>query len=407
MKPYILLLTLILGAGPWYPETGRAQGAFDPEIAGVISYVADSTMRQSIEGLQNFDTRYTFDSNRDSVARWVRERFLAAGLTDVVMDTLSSGSDLVNVVGTKYGSSDSEIVVGAHYDSYSSNLVVAPGADDNASGVSAVIEMARVVSTIGYTPASTIRFISYTGEEQGLWGSAAYAQKAKDAGRHIRAVLNFDMIGYRDVAQGDMDVYLVWYVGAEAESLAALTTNVIRQYTTLNPVLYTPSRTRSDSWSFAVNGYPAVFWLGGDNYPFYHTPYDLLEYQDLPYASEIARSALALLLTLDKSTADVHPIAETLPAAVRLDQNYPNPFNPSTTIAYTVGGVGLQASGFRDVRLVVHDVLGREVALLVNERKAPGRYEVEFDASGLASGIYFYRLTAGKFVETRKMVLLK
>jgi len=313
---------------------------------------------------------------------------------------LSSGSDLVNVVATIHGTSESEIVVGAHYDSYSPNLGIAPGADDNASGVAAVIEIARVLSTIGYTSASTIRFISFTGEEQGLWGSSAYAQKAKDAGRHIRAMLNFDMIGYRDVAQGDMDVYLVWYLGAEAESLATLATTVIRRYTTLNPVLYTNSRARSDSWSFATSGYSAVFWLGNDAYPFYHTPYDLLQYLDVAYAAEIARSALALLLTLDKPTTDVHLVAKTVPTVARLDQNYPNPFNPGTTIKYELPKLAV-------VRLSVFDILGREVSVLVNERRDAGVHEVKFDGSKIASGVYFYRLRAGDFEQTRKLVVLR
>jgi hypothetical protein len=59
------------------------------------------------------------------------------------------------------------------------------------------------------------------------------------------------------------------------------------------------------------------------------------------------------------------------------------------------------------VKLVVFDLLGREVAVLVNERKAPGSYEATFDANGLASGVYVYRLTAGSFVQSRKMVLVK
>jgi hypothetical protein len=97
----------------------------------------------------------------------------------------------------------------------------------------------------------------------------------------------------------------------------------------------------------------------------------------------------------------------TLPAGFRLDQNYPNPFNPSTRIAYTVGGVGNQESGFSDVRLVVYDVVGREVAVLVNEHKAPGTYSTQFDGTGLSSGVYFYRLTAGPNIQSRKMVLMK
>jgi hypothetical protein len=86
--------------------------------------------------------------------------------------------------------------------------------------------------------------------------------------------------------------------------------------------------------------------------------------------------------------------------AFRLEQNYPNPFNPSTGIRY-------QVSGTSEVRLDVFDVLGRKVSTLVNERKAAGSYQVNFNAANLASGTYFYRLQAGGFVETKKMVLIK
>jgi Secretion system C-terminal sorting domain len=100
-----------------------------------------------------------------------------------------------------------------------------------------------------------------------------------------------------------------------------------------------------------------------------------------------------------------------LPGKYRLEQNYPNPFNPSTNIGFQIADYGL-------VRLVVYDLLGREVAVLVNEVKSPGSYSVRFDASGLASGLYFYRLHArpgsenvsghsGDFVATSKMIVLK
>jgi len=83
-----------------------------------------------------------------------------------------------------------------------------------------------------------------------------------------------------------------------------------------------------------------------------------------------------------------------------LNQNYPNPFNPSTNIKWQ-----LPETGF--VTLKIYDVLGNEVATLVKEEKSVGSYEVEFNASNLPSGIYFYRLQAGSFVETKKMVLMK
>ena len=89
-----------------------------------------------------------------------------------------------------------------------------------------------------------------------------------------------------------------------------------------------------------------------------------------------------------------------------LEQNYPNPFNPKTSIKYTIGGAGGQGPGV-SVKVAVYDLLGREAAVLVNERKAPGTYQVSFEGSGLSSGMYIYRLTAGSFVQTRTMVLLK
>ncbi len=101
------------------------------------------------------------------------------------------------------------------------------------------------------------------------------------------------------------------------------------------------------------------------------------------------------------------PEDDGVPAEFSLEQNYPNPFNPVTTIKYTVGGSGVQTSGAREVRLAVYDILGRQVAMLVNEKKAPGNYEVKFDGSGLASGVYFYRLTAGDFTVTKKLALVR
>jgi len=89
-----------------------------------------------------------------------------------------------------------------------------------------------------------------------------------------------------------------------------------------------------------------------------------------------------------------------IPGGFHLEQNYPNPFNPSTTIAYD-----LPTSS--DVTLTVFDMLGREVQSLVNETQAAGSYKVEFAPTGLASGLYLYRITAGRFVQTRKLVLLR
>ncbi len=83
-----------------------------------------------------------------------------------------------------------------------------------------------------------------------------------------------------------------------------------------------------------------------------------------------------------------------------LHQNYPNPFNPTTTIKYSIPKLSF-------ITLKVYDVLGSEVATLVNEEKPVGTYELSWNAANLASGVYFYQLKAGSYVETKKMILLK
>ncbi len=92
--------------------------------------------------------------------------------------------------------------------------------------------------------------------------------------------------------------------------------------------------------------------------------------------------------------------SQNVPAGFVLEQNYPNPFNPTTVVNYQ-----LPVSG--NVTLIVYDVLGRSVATLVNERQTAGSHSVKFDAVGLPSGVYFYRLQAGSFARTKKMILLQ
>jgi hypothetical protein len=101
----------------------------------------------------------------------------------------------------------------------------------------------------------------------------------------------------------------------------------------------------------------------------------------------------------------VNNISTEVPASFSLSQNYPNPFNPMTKINFSIP----PSKGTRGmiIKLVVFDLLGREIKTLVNEELEPGMYEVDFSGANLPSGIYFYRLTAGDYIETKTMVLVK
>jgi hypothetical protein len=97
---------------------------------------------------------------------------------------------------------------------------------------------------------------------------------------------------------------------------------------------------------------------------------------------------------------DVDDNIENIPTAYALDQNYPNPFNPNTKISFSI-----PVEGF--VALDVYNSIGQKVATLVNENKTAGNYEVNFNAANLSSGVYFYKLTSGNFVNVKKMILMK
>jgi len=101
----------------------------------------------------------------------------------------------------------------------------------------------------------------------------------------------------------------------------------------------------------------------------------------------------------------VASVNAVLPSAIKLYQNYPNPFNPSTTIKFTVSSV--IESEISNTKLLVYDILGREVATLVNQKLQPGDYEVEFNGVGLSSGIYYYVLQTDSKTISKKMILMK
>ena len=131
---------------------------------------------------------------------------------------------------------------------------------------------------------------------------------------------------------------------------------------------------------------------------------------ELPSADEVSYTVKSIdkegffeysdTVTIDISTITGIKGEEEVPTEFVLMQNYPNPFNPTTSIEYSVAST-------ENVTLKVYDMLGGEVVTLINETKLPGKYKITFDASGLASGVYFYRLTTDNITSTKKMVVLK
>ena len=102
----------------------------------------------------------------------------------------------------------------------------------------------------------------------------------------------------------------------------------------------------------------------------------------------------------EKTTTDVQVNNETVPKSFKLEQNYPNPFNPSTRIKFTIPEAA-------NVKIIIYNILGDELTTLVNESLIAGTYTRQWNAEGYASGLYFYRIIADKFSQTKKMILIK
>jgi hypothetical protein len=135
------------------------------------------------------------------------------------------------------------------------------------------------------------------------------------------------------------------------------------------------------------------------------------------YAYAVSLEGHILKLVDTVALTPVSNIGEKIPSKYALFQNYPNPFNPTTMIKFDVGpplssplpmtGSSTSQGGDREVVLKIYNILGKEVATLVNEPLSPGTYEVEWNASNYPSGIYYYRLTANDFSDVKKMILIK
>lgn len=275
----------------------------DDEIASVVAKINADSVRKFIQGLQDFGTRFLLAPTQDRVAEWIKQQFIRMGYEDVKIDSFWNNSKWQkNVVATLKGTvTPNEVyVVGGHHDSYSSGnpMVFAPGADDNASGTTAALEIARAVKSAGYVPKSTIKFITFAAEEYGLYGSEDYAAKASAAGEKIRLMLNHDMISYTNRPAGAQGVNINRYSGYT--QYAELTQQITGLYTDIKGYTGNMNSSGSDSYSFFRQGYPAVYFEEEVFSPFYHTPGDTITNYNMSYCAQVIKASCATLLTYIK-----------------------------------------------------------------------------------------------------------
>ncbi len=294
-------------AVPTSPSTAKlwTGAASEEQVAELVGRVSASRLRATVEALAALPTRHTFSPHIHQAADLITAGFTAVGHDEVVkLPWIRDGHTADNVICTKPGThGDSRIVIlCAHYDcrmeSRDNSTARAPGADDNASGVAAILEIARLLHGVDLT--STVQFIAFSGEEQGLLGSLAYADALQAAGVDVHRVINLDMVGRPPedgsvVVESDMG-NLVADNDAASQAFGEVMAQAAADYTDL-PVKQGPIYA-SDYMPFEAKGHVVIgAYDEGAGNPHYHatsdTP-DTLDYDN--YLTGITRFTLATVL---------------------------------------------------------------------------------------------------------------
>jgi Zn-dependent M28 family amino/carboxypeptidase len=280
----------------------------DKIINEIISSISIANIERWINKITLFHTRHSKSKFIDEVSFWLKYELEKNGQTDVRFHHYTeNGYNLKNVICHIRGISEKVILICAHYDSRMENLddfrSRAPGADDNASGMSVILEISRVIAKLQFE--YSIQLVFFSGEEQGQWGSKHYAKFIKDNNIPLQRLINLDMVGYcssdnydcvveRDIGNSNISNDHYSEVFAQSiEDIAKLNTTI----STMPGPIYD-----SDYMPFEALGYVVVgiYDGGAENYPYYHSSKDESIYLDTKYVTEIAKIILVVLLKESK-----------------------------------------------------------------------------------------------------------
>ena len=277
------------------PEAVRSDSVID----FIVGAVDASRLLGSVRNLQGLGTRYASTPACEAAGDMIFQYFQALGLrTSFEPFTFRTAYASRNVIAEKPGAVEPEeiVVICGHYDSYSNEAAtLAPGADDNASGTAAVMEAARLLAPHVFD--FTVRFIAFSAEEWGLYGSAYHASRARSAGERIVGIINLDMIAYADASPEDLELIVNGASGWLADRLGRAASTYTSQATRK---IVNGSLTYSDHSPFWDRGYAAVLAIEDEplRNPYYHRTSDTAETLDPAFFAGATRAALAGLSEL-------------------------------------------------------------------------------------------------------------
>ena len=409
MKEKIMIKRLLLMPIIFKSETPLPRVLFDPTVQEIVNLIDSDTVLTSVQRLQDFITRFSEHDSCLAAANYIAGKFNAYGCDSVFFQN-HTANHAPNVIGVKYGMIYPDSIytlVCGHFDSYSNAAPpIAPGADDNASGTTCVIEAARVMKDYDFE--YSVRYIAFSGEEYGLYGSQYYAALARANGDSIIGVFNADMIGYVDALPESLEVVaknsnppcgpLADFFIAAADTYTALLTR--KRMTDYYPW--------SDHQSFWENGYIALHTIEDSplNNPHYHTTHDTIGagYNNNDFCTDVIRAETAALSVM--AVPYEHGIDESTLSNYDITR-----FRISPTIARTHVNIVFMTNDKETVNLKVYNAAGLLVKSF-NNIAAKSVNQIIWDGTDglgqkLPSGIYFLRLETRIYKETIKVTLIR
>ena len=381
------------------------------DMEALMADINADSLRQTVLDLQNFGSRYALrDGGNQEVAEYIVGRLNSYGIPAIVDTFHESGHhwlggdydqlfyNVKGILASPAAADDSLVLIGAHLDAIAIDMgynlqSTAPGADDNASGVAVMLELARICHLYGLQFSREVHFMAYDGEELGLFGSVHDAWMRQDAGEKMAVMLNNDMVSFQPT--DDWRLTLHWY--PNAQDIVARAAEICAQYTNIEPVIPTGNDNNnaqySDSYAYYQQGFRAVFAIENIFSTSYHTVHDVADSNNYDYLADVARYNLAMLFEYANSaTVSVHDVA-----AVPQLHAYPNPVSDRMMLQYKLAENA-------NVELFVTDLTGRTLLHQTEGSQSAGSHFAEFDLAQLPAGMYLCRLHTATGSATVKVV---
>ena len=395
-KFYVFVFFVVFGSGFIHSQSQIIRAIIDSvNIDSLMFRVEEISGERGVFILGEEDTIYSRNRNRpgnEICFRYIREKLYSYGLqVDSGSFGMTGGKNIWGVL-PGYVYFNEPVILCAHYDGMP-NQAIAPAADDDGSGVAALLEAARVITQGGYQFEHPIIFAFWDEEEYGLAGSTNYAQLANAANDTIHGVINMDAIAHD--SDNDSVARVHTRPTGNSEIIADTVVAVNMDYAIgLDLLVNNPGATYSDHASFWNNGYGAVLMIqdwDNDANPHYHTVTDKIDYFNVPYFHKMARlsiaSAAAFAVPYAIGTAGVDEENESTRVIL-----YPNPASET---------VNLKWWGEFE-RITISNLLG---SVIYSNILLPGTNSTTVELGNFDTGIYFVELSGPKRSHTIKMVI--